>query len=90
MNDFDLLDTECLLDVYHKQNLIRDEIMYALNIFPIFDVSCYDDVSDFLWLEYNIIVDLSLHVHCPECLSSHLSFYFERDFDFVVCIDILN
>ena len=57
MNDYDLLETECLLDVYHKQNLIRDEIMLALNCFPIFDVSCYDDVSDFLWLEYNIIVD---------------------------------
>lgn len=90
MNDYDLLEIECLLDVYHKQNLIRDEIMLALNCFPIFDVSCYDDVSDFLWLEYNITVDLSFHVHCPECLSYHLSFYFERDLDFVVCIDILN
>lgn len=90
MNDYYLLESECLLDVYHKQNLIRDEIMLALNCFPIFDVSCYDDVSDFLWQGYNIIVDKSLHVHCPECLCFHLSFYFERDFDFDVCIDILN
>lgn len=89
MNDYDLLETECFLDVYHKQNLIRDEIMLALNCFPIFDVSCYDSVDDFLWLDYNITVDLSLHVYCPEVLSYHLQFYFERDLDFPVVIEIL-
>nr|DAV93341.1 MAG TPA: hypothetical protein [Inoviridae sp.] len=90
MNDYDLLETESMLDVCHKQNLIRDEIMLALNCFPIFDTSVYDDVSDFLWLEYNTIVDSSLHVHCPEVLSYHLNFYFERDLDFHVVIEILD
>lgn len=90
MNNFDLLNIEYMLDVYHKQYLIRDEIMLALNLFPIFESSIYDDVSDFLWLEYNIIVDLTLHVHCPEVLSYHLQFYFERDLDFPVVIEILN
>lgn len=44
-----------MFDVYHKQNLIRGEIIY-----------------------------------CPEVLSYHLQFYFERDFDFLVVIEILN
>lgn len=85
----DLLD-ESMLDVYHKQNLIHDEIMLALNIFPIFDICNYDDVSEFLWIEYNIYVDSTYHVYCPEVLSSHLQFYFERDLDFPVIIKILN
>lgn len=90
MNDFDLLDTSSMFDVYHKQNLIRDEIMLALNIFPIFDICNYDDVSEFLWNEYNIFVDFTYHVYCPEVLSYHLQFYFERDLDFPVVIEILN
>lgn len=90
MNDFDLLKIESVFDVYHKQNLIRDEIMLALNIFPIFDISIDDDVSEFLWREYHIFVDFTYHVYCPEVLSSHLKFYFERDFDFPVVIEILN
>lgn len=89
MNDFDLLETESVFDVYHKQNLIRDEIMLALNIFPIFDKCNDDDVSEFLWREYNIFVDFTCHVYCPEVLSYHLQFYFERDFDFPVVIEIL-
>lgn len=90
MNDFDLLETESMFDVYHKQNLIRDEIMLALNIFPIFDICNYDSVSEFLWHEYNIFVDFTYHVYCPEVLSYHLKFYFERDLDFPVVIEILN
>lgn len=31
-------------------NLICDEIMLALNIFPIFDICTYDSVADFLWI----------------------------------------
>lgn len=96
MNDFDLLETESIFDVYHNQNLIRDEIMLALNIFPIFDICNYDDVSDFLWYEYNIFVDFTYifddftyHVYCPEVLSHHLQFYFERDLDLPVVIEIL-
>lgn len=85
MNDFDLLEIESV-----KQNLIRDEIMDALNIFPIFDKCNYDDVSDFLWIEYQIYVDSTFHVYCPEVLSCHLQFYFERDLDFPVDIVILN
>lgn len=77
-------------DVYHKQNLIRDEIMFALNCFPLFDSSNYFNVADFLWIEYSIVVDSSFHVYCPECLSNHLSFYFERDLNFDVVIDILS
>lgn len=90
MNDFDLLETESMFDVYHKQNLIRDEIMLALNIFPIFDICNYDSVSEFLWHEYNIFVDFTCHVYCPEVLSSHLQFYFKRELDFPVVIEILN
>lgn len=90
LNDFDLLETESMFDVYHKQNLIRDEIMLALNIFPIFDSCNYDDVSEFLWHDYNIFVDFTYHVYCPEVLSYHLQFYFERDLDFPVVIEILN
>lgn len=90
MNDFYLLENESMFDVYHKQNLIRDEIMLALNIFPIFDICNYDDVSEFLWNEYNIFVDFTYHVYCPEVLSYHLQFYFERDLDFPVVIEILN
>lgn len=90
LNDFDLLKTESMFDVYHKQNLIRDEIMLALNIFPIFDKCNDDDVSEFLWREYNIFVDFTYHVYCPEVLSYHLQFYFERDLDFPVVIEILN
>lgn len=90
MNDFDFLETESMFDVYHKGNLIRYEIMFALNIFPIFDICNYDDVSEFLWLEYNIFVDFTYHVYCPEVLSYHLQFYFERDLDFPVVIEILN
>lgn len=90
MNDFKL-DIESMLEVFDKQNLIRDEIMLALNIFPIFDICDYDDLSDFLWHEYNIFVDYSCHVYCPEVLSHHLQFYFERDLDFLpVVIEILN
>lgn len=88
MNDFDFLETESMFD--HKQNLIRDEIMLALNIFPIFDVCNYDDFSEFLWHYYNICVDSTYHVYCPEVLSYHLQFYFERDLDFPVVIEILN
>lgn len=90
MNDFDLLETESMFDVYHKQNLIRDEIMLALNIFPIFVICNYDDVSEFLWAEYNIFVDFPYHVYCPKVLYYHLQFYFERDLDFPVVIEILN
>ncbi len=90
MNDSDLLETDVNFDVYHKQNIIRDEIMFALNCFRIFDSSIYYDVSDFLWIEYSIFVDSSLHVYCPDCLSSHLEFYFERDLDFDVVLDILS
>lgn len=90
MNDSDLLETESMFDFFHKQNLIRAEIMLALNIFPIFDVCNYDDVSEFLWNEYNIFVDFTCHVYCPEVLSYHLQFYFERDLDFPVVIEILN
>lgn len=90
MNDFDLLETETMFDVYHKRNLICDEIMLALNIFPIFDICNYDDVSEFLWHDYNIFVDSTYHVYCPEVLSYHLQFYFERDLDFPVVIEILN
>lgn len=90
MNNFDLLETESMFDVYHKQNLIRDEIMLALNIFPIFDNSVYDDVSEFLWNEYKIFVDSTYHVYCLEVLFSHLQFYFKRDLDFPVVIEILN
>lgn len=74
MNDYDLLETESMFDVYHKQNLIRDEIMLALNIFPIFDKCNDDDVSEFLWREYNIFVDFTYHVYCPEVLSYHCNF----------------
>lgn len=90
MNNFDLLDTESMFDVYHKQCLICDEIMLALNIFPIFDICNYDSVSEFLWIEYNIYVNSTCHVYCPEVLSYHLQFYFERDLDFPVVIEILN
>lgn len=83
-------DTLTNFDVYHKQNLIRDEIMFALNCFPLFDSSIYDDAADFLWIEYSIFVDSSLHVYCPECLATHLSFYFECDLNFDVVIDILS
>lgn len=84
MNDFDFFD------VYHQRNLICDEIMLALNIFPIFDICNDDDVSEFLWHKYNIFVDFTNHVYCPEVLSYHLQFYFERDLDFPVVIEILN
>ena len=94
MNDFYSLENEFMFDVFHKQNIIRDEIMdeimLALNIFPIFDICDYYDVSEFLWHEYNIFVDFSYHVYCPDVLSSHLQFYFERDLDFPVVIEILN
>lgn len=90
MNDFDLLETESMFDVYHKQNLIREEIMLALNIFPIFDICNYVSVTEFLLDEYNIFVDSTYHVYCPEVLSYHLQFYFERDLDFPVVIEILN
>lgn len=89
MNDIDLMENDTLFDV-HKQNLIRDEIMLALNCFPLFDSSNYDDVADFLWIEYSIFVDSSCHVYCHECLSNHLFFYFERDLNFDVVIDILS
>lgn len=94
MNDSDLLETLSSFDVFHKQNLkcdlICDEIMYALNIFPIFDICDYYDVYEFLWVEYSIFVDFNYHVYCPEVLSYHLQFYFERDLDFPVVIVILN
>lgn len=89
MNNFYLLESESMFDVNHKQNLIRDEIMLALNIFPIFDKCHDDDVSEFLWREYNIFVDSTYHVFCPEVLAYHLEFYFERDLDFPVDIVIL-
>lgn len=88
MSNFDLLETESMFDD-HKQNLIRDEIMDALNIFPIFDICPYDSVSEFLWHYYHIFVDFTYHVYCPEVLSYHLQFYFERDLDFPVVIEIL-
>lgn len=75
MNDFDL---------------IRDEIMIALNIYPIFDKCNDDDFSEFLWREYNICVGSNYHVYCPEVLAYHLQFYFERDLNFPVVIEILN
>lgn len=90
MNDFDLLETDSVFDFYHKQAIICDEIMFALNIFPIFDKCNDDDVSEFLWREYNICVDCTYHVYCPEVLSYHLQFYFERDLNFPVVIEILN
>lgn len=90
MNDSYLLENQSMFDVYHKQKLIRDEIMLALNIFPIFDKCPDDDVTVFLWVEYNIFVDSTYHVFCPEVLAYHLQFYFERDLDFPVVIEILN
>lgn len=94
MNDFDLKETVSMFDDFHKRNISRDEIMdeimLALNIFPIFDKCNDDDVSEFLWREYNICVDFTYHVYCPEVLSYHLQFYFERDLDFPVVIYILN
>lgn len=84
------MNDESMLNVYHKQNLIRDEIMLALNIFPILDICNYEDVSEFLWHEYHIYVDCNYRVYCPEVLSYHLQFYFERDLDFPVVIEILN
>lgn len=90
MNDIDLMENDTLFDVYHKQNLIRDEIMLALNCFPLFDSSNYDDVADFLWIEYSIFVDSSFRVYCPEYFSNHLNFYFERDLNFDVVIDVLG
>lgn len=44
MNDFDLLDYECLLDVFYSQNLFPAEILSKLDFFPIFvsDVSFYE------------------------------------------------
>lgn len=88
MNDYDLFEIESMFD--HKRILITDEIMDALNSFPIFDKCNDDSVSEFLWREYNICVDSSYHVYCPEVLSYHLQFYFERDLDFPVVIEILN
>lgn len=79
-----------MFDVYHKLCSINDEIMLALNIDPIFDICNDDDVSEFLWREYHIYVDFTYHVYCPEVLSNHLQFYFERDLDFPVVIELLN
>ena len=84
------MENDTLIDVYYKQNLIRDEIMFALNCFPLFDSSNYEDVADFLWFEYSIFVDSSFHVYCPEYFSTHLSFYFERHLNFDVVIVILS
>lgn len=89
MFDSDLLENEINYDDYHKRNLICDEIMHALNIFPIFDASIHDDVSEFLWHEYHIYVDFNYHVYCPELFYFHLQWYFERDLDFPVDIVIL-
>lgn len=90
MHDIDLMENDTLSDVYHKRNLICDEIMLALNCFALFDSSNYDDVSDFLWFEYGIYVDSSFHVYCPEFIFNHLSFYFERHLNFDVVIVILD
>lgn len=84
------MENDTLFDVYHKQNLIRDEIMLAINCFPLFDSSNYEDVADFLWFEYSIFVDSSCHVYCPEYFFTHLSFYFERHLNFDVVIVILS
>lgn len=87
MNNNDLQYVENLMSLYQTQFDILLVIMDALNCWPIFAESCYDDVTDFLWQDYNITVRDNLHVRCPEPFYWHLDYYFKRHFDFDIPIE---
>lgn len=87
MNNVDLQLVEDELSLSQTQFDILLVIMDALNCWPIFAESCYDDVADFLWQDYNITVCDNLHVRCPEAFFWHLNFYFKRDFIFNIPIE---
>lgn len=89
MNRYDLEILENQLSLYQTEYDIALVIMDALNCWNIFDVSCYNDIFDFLWHDYDIHVLDNLHVKCPSPFAFHLDFYFRRHFDFDIIIDCI-
>lgn len=88
MNNNDLQVLENRLCFYETQRDILKVIMDSLNCWEIFYESCYEEISDFLWQEYEITVNDNLHVMCPELFACHLDFYLKRYFDFEIIIDL--
>lgn len=89
MNNNDLQVLENRLSLHQTQFEIALVIMDSLNCWDLFFDSCYDDITDFLWQDYNISVCDNLHVLCPEPFGWHLDFYFRRHFDFDIPIDFI-
>lgn len=89
MNNNDLQILENRLSLHQRKYDIALSIMDALNCWDIFYVSCYNDITDFLWQDYDIHVLDNLHVVCPEPFAFHLDFYFRRYFDFNITIDCI-
>lgn len=93
MNNNDLQVLENRLSLHQTKFEIALVIMDSLNCWDLFYESCYDDITDFLWQEYNITVSDNLHVlisePCGERIRCHLDFYFRRHFDFDIPIDFI-
>lgn len=89
MNNNDLEVIENRLSLHHTKYEIALVIMDSINCWDLFYESCYDDITDFLWQEYEITIDNNLHVMCPKLFACHLDFYFRRYFDFDIPIDLI-
>lgn len=89
MNIKELRALENRLSLYQTKFDIALVIMDALNLWRIYSLSCFDNIDDFLWQDYDIHVLDNLHVKCPEQFASHLDFYFRFHFDFDITIDCI-